>query len=432
MKARLTLSLLAALYGVAQAAPPAAAPQQNLNSVRKEISTLQQDIARKEAERQQTAGEIAKSEQALQATHQVLNELEKKQDASSSQLDNLQAELQGIRIKVAETRQRVGRLLAAEYKRGQQDAMAIMFNTQDPNQSARDLTYYTHIHRAQQSLIQTLREQEIQLQAMSERIEDELVRLGRLSSAKVQEKRQLQQARNQHSQQVSQLDSAIRNQQQKLQQLKEDERELSVLIARINADIRRRQLAAAAKAEQAKKAREQATRLAAEKRRQQVAEAKKQGKPLPAEPKASARVESVDEVADASLSGNAFKSLQGRLKLPVAGEIGGRFGARRGEGASWKGMFIKVAPGSPVRVVADGTVVYADWLRGFGNAMIVEHGGNYMTVYTGFATMVRGNGATVRGGDVLGASGSLESGETGLYFELRYMGRPINPQSWAR
>jgi septal ring factor EnvC (AmiA/AmiB activator) len=140
----------------------------------------------------------------------------------------------------------------------------------------------------------------------------------------------------------------------------------------------------------------------------------------------------VDEVADASLSGNAFRSLQGRLKLPVAGEIGGRFGARRGEGASWKGMFIKVAPGSPVRVVADGTVVYADWLRGFGNAMIIDHGGNYMTVYTGFATMVRGNGATVRGGDVLGASGSLESGETGLYFELRYMGRPINPQSWAR
>ncbi|MDC7711358.1 murein hydrolase activator EnvC family protein [Vogesella indigofera] len=432
MKARLTLSLLGALCAVAQAAPPAAAPQQDLNTVRKEISSLQQDIARKEAERQQTAGEIAKSEQALQATHQVLNELEKKQDASSSQLDTLQAELQTIRIKVAETRQRVSRLLAAEYKRGQQDAMAIMFNTQDPNQSARDLTYYTHIHRAQQSLIQTLRDQEVQLQAMSERIEDELVRLGRLSSAKVQEKRQLQQARNQHSQQVSQLDSAIRNQQQKLQQLKEDERELSALIARINADIRRRQLAAAAKAAQAKKAREQATRLAAEKRRQQVADAKKQGKPLPAEPKAPARVETVDEVADASLSGNAFRSLQGRLKLPVAGEIGGRFGARRGEGASWKGMFIKVAPGSPVRVVADGTVVYADWLRGFGNAMIIDHGGNYMTVYTGFATMVRGNGATVRGGDVLGASGSLESGETGLYFELRYMGRPINPQSWAR
>ncbi|WP_229799639.1 murein hydrolase activator EnvC family protein [Vogesella fluminis] len=432
MNARLMLSLLGALCGVAQAAPTEAAPQQDLNNVRKEISSLQQDIARKEAERQQTAGEIVKSEQALQATHQVLNELEKKQDASSSQLDTLQAELQAIRIKVAETRQRVSRLLAAEYKRGQQDAMAIMFNTQDPNRSARDLTYYTHIHRAQQNLIQTLRDQEVQLQAMSERVEDELVRLGRLSSAKVQEKRRLQQARNQHSQQVSQLDSTIRNQQQKLQQLKEDERELSALIARINADIRRRQLAAAAKAAQAKKAREQAARLAAEKRRQQIADAKKQGKPLPAEPKAPARVETVDEVADASLSGNAFRSLQGRLKLPVAGEIGGRFGARRGEGASWKGLFIKVAPGSPVRVVADGTVVYADWLRGFGNAMIIDHGGNYMTVYTGFATMVRGNGATVRGGDVLGASGSLESGETGLYFELRHMGRPINPQSWAR
>lgn len=441
---RIALTVCCALSAAVAAAPATtpAVPQQNLNSVRKEISTLQQDIARKEAARQQSAGEIAKSEQALQATHQVLSELEKKQNATGSQLEQLQGELQRIRMRVAETRQRVSRLLAAEYKRGQQDAMSIMLNTQDPNQNARDLTYYTHIHAAQQHLIQSLREQEIQLQAMSERVEDELVRLGHLSAEKVQEKRKLQNARSQHSQQVSQLDNSIRNQQQKLQQLKEDEKELTALIARINADIVRRQQEAAARAAEAKKARElaakqaekQAAKLAAEKRRQQLADAKKHGKPVPPPPPPPARVkpEVVDEVADGSLSGNAFKSLQGRMKLPVSGEILGRFGARRGEGANWKGLFLKTAPGTPVRSVADGTVVYADWLRGFGHAMIIDHGGNYMTVYTGFSTMVRGNGATVKSGDVLGSSGSLESGETGLYFELRYMGRPINPQSWAR
>ncbi|MGL6046620.1 MAG: murein hydrolase activator EnvC family protein [Vogesella sp.] len=433
MKKLLCLTLLAGAVHAAPASKPLdpAAPQQDLQSVRKAITTLQQDIAQKEAARQQTASAIAQSEEALEATHEALNALEQKQGNSSSQLEQYQAELLGIRMKVAETRQRVGKLLASTYKRGQHDAMNLMLNQGDPNQASRDLTYYTHISRAQQELIARLRDQEIQLQAITERLEDELVRLGRMSAEKVQQKRRIEAAKNQRQAQVSQLDASIRAQQTRLQQLKEDEKQLTVLIARINAEIERRRQEAIKKAAAAKKAREEAARLAAEKRRQQVAEAKKQGKKPPPEPKQPA-VERVDEVVDGSASGRAFKSLQGRMKLPVSGEIAGRFGAARGEGNSWKGLYIRTAPGTPVRVVADGTVVYADWLRGFGNAMIIDHGGNYLTVYTGFSAMARGNGAGVKAGDVLGTSGTMESGETGLYFELRYLGRPINPQSWAR
>ncbi|MEQ6291647.1 murein hydrolase activator EnvC family protein [Vogesella sp. GCM10023246] len=436
MNKLLLLSLLAAAANVAAATgkpqPDPAAPQRDLQAVRKEITTLQQDIAKKEVVRQQAASAIAESEEALQETHQALSALEQKKGSSSNQLEQYQQELQAIRFKVAETRQRVGKLLQGSYKRGQHDAMALMFNQADPNQAGRDLTYYTHISRAQQHLIEKLHEQEIQLAAVAERLEDELVRLGRLSADKVREKRQLQAAKNQHLAQATQLDASIKAQQNKLLQLKEDEKQLSNLIARINADIERRRQDAMRKAAERKKAREEANRLAAEKRRQQVAEAKKQGKAPPPEPKSLPPVESVDEVVDGSAAGKAFRSLQGRLKLPVSGDIAGRFGARRGEGNSWKGIYIRTAPGTPVRAVADGTVVYADWLRGFGNAMIVDHGGGYLTVYTGFGTMVRGNGAPIRGGDVLGTSGSMESGETGLYFELRYLGRPINPLSWAR
>lgn len=433
MKKLLCLTLLAGAVHAAPASKPLdpAAPQQDLQSVRKAITTLQQDIAQKEAARQQTASAIAQSEEALEATHEALNALEQKQGSSSNQLEQYQAELLGIRMKVAETRQRVGKLLASTYKRGQHDAMNLMLNQGDPNQASRDLTYYTHISRAQQELIARLRDQEIQLQAITERLEDELVRLGRMSAEKVQQKRRIEAAKNQRQVQVSQLDASIRAQQTRLQQLKEDEKQLTVLIARINAEIERRRQEAIKKAAAAKKAREEAARLAAEKRRLQVAEAKKQGKKPPPEPKAPP-VERVDEVVDGSASGRAFKSLQGRMKLPVSGEIAGRFGAARGEGNSWKGLYIRTAPGTPVRVVADGTVVYADWLRGFGNAMIIDHGGNYLTVYTGFSAMARGNGAGVKAGDVLGTSGTMESGETGLYFELRYLGRPINPQSWAR
>lgn len=434
MKPALLILLLAAANLAHAAKPPAdpAAPQQDLQAVRKEITTLQRDIAQKEAVRKQAASAIAESEEALAETHQALSALEQQKGTSSNQLEQYQQELQGIRLKVAETRQRIGRLLAGTYKRGQHDAMALMLNQADPNQAARDLTYYTHISRAQQHLIDKLREQEIQLAAVTERLEDELVRLGKLSSEKVQEKRRLQAAKNQHLAKATELDANIRAQQAKLVQLKEDEKQLANLIARINADIERRRQQALKQAESRKKARDEANRLAAEKRRQQVAQAKKEGKAPPPEPKAPPVVETVDEVVDGSASGKAFRSLQGKMKLPVAGEIAGRFGARRGEGSSWKGIYIRTSPGTPVRAVADGTVVYADWLRGFGNAMIIDHGGNYLTVYTGFAALARGSGAPIKGGDVLGTSGSMESGETGLYFELRYLGRPINPLSWAR
>jgi len=188
VKTLLSLTLLASAAAFAAPASKAldpAAPQQDLQSVRKAITTLQQDIAQKEAARKQTATAIAESEEALEETHAALNVLEQKQGNSSSQLEQYQQELLGIRMKVAETRQRVGKLLASTYKRGQHDAMNLMFNQGDPNQAARDLTYYTHISRAQQELIAKLRDQEIQLQAITERLEDELVRLGRMSAEKV-------------------------------------------------------------------------------------------------------------------------------------------------------------------------------------------------------------------------------------------------------
>ena len=119
------------------------------------------------------------------------------------------------------------------------------------------------------------------------------------------------------------------------------------------------------------------------------------------------------------------------MKLPVTGEIAGRFGSARAEGTSWKGLFIHASRGQPVHVVGDGHVVYADALRGFGNAVIVDHGGNYLTVYTGLANITHGVGDRLKAGDSIGNTGALDSGESGLYFEIRYLGKPINPLTWV-
>src|SRR5262249_23597753 len=128
--------------------------------------------------------------------------------------------------------------------------------------------------------------------------------------------------------------------------------------------------------------------------------------------------------------------LKGRLRLPVRGELIGRFGAPRltGDGGTpTKGVFIRAAEGETVRAVAAGRVVYADWMRGFGNLLIVDHGENFLTIYGNNESLLKQTGDAGMLGEALatvGASGGNE--ETGLYFELRHEGRPFDPLGWVR
>ena len=136
--------------------------------------------------------------------------------------------------------------------------------------------------------------------------------------------------------------------------------------------------------------------------------------------------------SQASRASKPFESLRGRLKLPVKGELTGRYGSPREDGASWKGVFIRAATGDTVRAVADGRVVFADWLRGFGNLLIVDHGDAYMSLYANNESLYKRVGDPIRGGEpvaAVGASGG--NAESGLYFELRHEGRPLDPLDWV-
>ena len=116
--------------------------------------------------------------------------------------------------------------------------------------------------------------------------------------------------------------------------------------------------------------------------------------------------------------------------MPTAGSVAGRFGGTRASGGTWKGLFI-ANNGAAVHSVAAGDVVYAASLAGYGNTVIVDHGSGYVTVYSGLAGVSVGAGQTVNARSILGSSGRLPSGEVGLYFEVRYQNRAMNPLSWV-
>ncbi len=128
----------------------------------------------------------------------------------------------------------------------------------------------------------------------------------------------------------------------------------------------------------------------------------------------------------------SFSRLKGELRLPTRGVVSNRFGAARQEGSSWKGLFIRAPAGSDVKAIAGGQVVFAEWMRGFGNLLIVDHGGGYLSVYGNNDALVKQSGDAVRGGDVIAAVGNSGGNpESGLYFELRYQGQAMDPLKWV-
>jgi septal ring factor EnvC (AmiA/AmiB activator) len=129
----------------------------------------------------------------------------------------------------------------------------------------------------------------------------------------------------------------------------------------------------------------------------------------------------------------AFSSLRGKLSLPVRGELTGRFGAPRGAGIEAKGVFIRAPEGKPVKAIAAGQVVFADWMRGFGNLLIVDHGDAYLSIYANNESLLKQVGEIVTAGESVATTGSSGGNEeTGLYFEMRHLGRAFDPLRWVR
>ncbi|HEX7218598.1 MAG TPA: peptidoglycan DD-metalloendopeptidase family protein [Burkholderiales bacterium] len=146
-----------------------------------------------------------------------------------------------------------------------------------------------------------------------------------------------------------------------------------------------------------------------------------------------ARIVAALGVAPISLR-DSFAALRGKLPPPVRGELTLRFGAPRGAaGMEAKGVFIRAPEGRPVRAIARGQVVYADWMRGFGNLLIVDHGESYLSIYANNESLLKELGDAVAGGETIATTGSSGGNEeTGLYFEMRHLGRAFDPLRWVK
>jgi len=220
----------------------------------------------------------------------------------------------------------------------------------------------------------------------------------------------LEQQKQEKSKVLSSLASKIAAQRGEIKKLKRDENNLSNLVEKL-------------------------AKIAASKAKKKIAKKPNKNKPNSenTDEKIGEPLASNEETPDSSYSGISFASLKGKLKLPVRGELTNRFGsAREDSGVSWKGLFIKAAEGADVKSVASGRVVFADWMRGFGNLIIVDHGAGYMSLYGNNQAVLKHEGDEVNAGDTIAAVGNSGGNESnGLYYELRRQSKPFDPMSWS-
>ncbi|WP_313951178.1 murein hydrolase activator EnvC family protein, partial [Accumulibacter sp.] len=173
--------------------------------------------------------------------------------------------------------------------------------------------------------------------------------------------------------------------------------------------------------------RELARREASPQKPSRAAPAPVEEKPASTRPAVTVRREVVPETPVAA----DLARLKGTLRLPTKGAITNRFGAARQEGSTWKGLFIRAGTGSQVGSIAGGRVVFAEWMRGFGNLLIIDHGSSYLSIYANNDSLLKEVGDEVRGGETIATVGNTGGNpESGLYFEIRHQGKPLDPLAW--
>ena len=376
---------IAAFVSFAWAAP---ANEEELRALRARIDKLQRDITAAEETRGEAADQLKASEKAVSEAQRELYSLARDRRAIEAQLEALAAKEREARAALAEQETLAGRLLRLQYRQGAPDRLRIILEGRDASSVARHIAYYDYIQRARAALIAQLRRQGEAIAALGAEAAARRSELAANEAQQVAEAARLQKERAARAAVVARIAGDIARGRREIGRLKRDEERLARLVDQI------------------------AKALAA-----------------PAPP---ARGRRVDRVPDASVSAQPFERLKGRLQLPVRGELTNQYGAAREEGATWKGLFIRSVSGETIRAVADGRVVYADWLRGFGNLLILDHGKGYMSLYANNEALLGKVGEKVRGGDPVarvGASGG--QGESGLYFELRRDGKPFDPLKWV-
>jgi len=373
--------------------------KQALDDLRSRIERLNRDLVKTEESRSEVTDQLKASEKSISEVNRNLLSLARDQTAIGQELGEVERRIKDARADISREEELRDKLIRHQYMFGTTDATRLVLSGEDVSLVERQLAYLSYVTRARVATISRLKVKVAQLATLEVDARDKQVRLAANADEQKRARTTLVSERVGRQKVLGRLRADIDKNRREVGRLKRDENRLTTLIGQIAAAL-------AKKPEPRRKPDET--------------------------PRIRKRGEVVNDVVDSGFVGRAFSSLKGKLKLPVKGELAGKFGAQREDGGlTWKGLFIRADEGQPVKAVADGRVVYADWLRGYGNLVIVDHGAGYLSLYGHNESIAKQVGETTSAGEAIASVGSTGgASDSGVYFELRQDGKPFDPLRW--
>ncbi|MCB1856506.1 MAG: peptidoglycan DD-metalloendopeptidase family protein [Halieaceae bacterium] len=366
--------------GLALAEPDQASEQET----RARLQRLQQDIEAINKEISKESAHRNTLQEQLRQAEKELGELQRDMAANRRDMASSEAELAALDQQRGELEQarnaqqaRIALELKTAWQLGQQSQVKVLLNQEDPHTVARAMAYYQYFFKARNELVGRYRATLQDLREVEQRIAATLEQLGAQQAELARQQTRLEAAQTTRRDTVASLSDSIQDKAARLKQMQQDSRELEKLleaIARAVVDL---------------------------------------------------------EVPD---DYQPFKAARGKMPWPLAARRSNQFGRPRNEGKMrWQGVTLPAKEGSSVKAIHHGRVVYADWLRGSGLLLIIDHGDGYMSLYAHNQSLLREVGEWVTAGTPIGTVGNSGGQEqAALYFEIRHDGKPVNPEGWCR
>ena len=364
------VALVAAPVGPLDAAAPGKT-EAELRALRERIDRISEQVSRDALERDRLSGNLRAAELSLGQARDALGRANREyadRSARRSALAQIRAQQQQS---LAKERAVLAGQLRVAYMIGQQEPLKLLLNQQDPLHSSRLFAYYGYFGRARADQIAQIQAQVQHLDALDTELAQQQTELANLKAAQQLQLQQLEHARNERQQVLASLTAAAHTREQSLARLKSQQAGLEGLLKELNRSLK---------------------------------------------------------TAPPPDNATAFGRSRGELPWPVAGQVTAKYGDNRASGVKWEGVVIATERDAPVKAVAAGRVVYADWLPGLGLLAIIDHGEGYMSLYGHNDRLLKAVGEPVAAGEAI-----AEAGDTGgraapeLYFEIRRDGKPVNP-----
>lgn len=393
----ITYVLLASYFLIAHADDSLEQKNTQLHAVNSNIITLKKTLQLTQAQRQNLLTQLKTTEQSIRFLSITIEKINRQMLEKQNQLAVQKKELFVLQEKQEGQKKLLAQELRASYQLGRYDYLQLLLNQQDPGEITRLFAYYRHIHEKR---IQTLHEIQKTQQVIEEKQSifiDQMTQWKHLYQQDRLQKATLQKNQTKRQMIITQLGQKIKVQSSQLKEYEENKKALEALIIQL-------------------------------KKAEVIASLPQAPKNTESPSMQSAPV----TITEPFIPSVPLSKMQHHLIWPVQGEILNRSTVPVLRDASrYSGVIILAPEDQPVVAVYPGKVVFAHWLKGFGLLIIIDHGNGYMTLYADNQALYRRPGDIVRAGDLIahvGHTGILQ--QSGLYFEIRYKGKPLNPLQW--